>query len=151
MRIKYSFHKLRTENPSRYERELRKANPEYAEKRKEYLRRYLKEKSSAGEFKWKANERSKKYFRARRELILWLLGNKCARCGFTDSRALQIDHKNGGANKEGRLRGSKYYKEILESIERGEEKYQLLCANCNWIKRVEQKECYKRIKKPGLR
>ena len=113
-----------------------------------YNTQYLKEMSSAGELRWKANERSKRSFRKKRNLILWLLGNKCVHCGFSDPRALQIDHVHGEANKNGRLQGSAYYREILESIEQGEEKYQLLCANCNWIKRVENKECYKRIRTP---
>jgi hypothetical protein len=142
----HPFHDLRTKNPNAYEKELQKTNPGYAERRRQYQKDYLKEKSSSHEFRWKANERAKAYFRRKRELIIWLLGSKCRSCSFIDKRALQIDHVYGGGNQVGRQQGASYYKEILESIERGENKYQLLCANCNWIKRVEQKECYKRIR-----
>mgnify|MGYP001561252533 CR=1 FL=1 len=66
------------------------------------------------------------------------LGGKCKHCGFSDIRALQIDHKNGRGGKERRNHTNLvgYRRFVLENIE----KYQLLCANCNWIKRVEEKE-----------
>src|SRR3990167_3657310 len=35
-----------------------------------------------------------------RSVVLDVLGNKCSRCGFSDKRALQIDHKNGGGALE---------------------------------------------------
>lgn len=77
--------------------------------------------------------------------ILEKLGNKCVRCSFSDIRALQIDHINGGGKKEilafkGNFRN--YYKNIRKNVKSGDlKKYQLLCANCNWIKRYENKEC----------
>lgn len=77
--------------------------------------------------------------RRARIAIVAFLGGRCARCGFEDPRALQIDHVHGGGVREiKRLGGnrSKFYARILETPER----YQLLCANCNWIKRVEQGE-----------
>ena len=70
-----------------------------------------------------------------------LLGNKCIRCGFSDRRALQIDHINGGGVKERKTLNIKdYCRVVLKSIKNNENKYQLLCANCNWIKRFENKE-----------
>lgn len=72
--------------------------------------------------------------------VLEVLGNKCVKCGFNDKRALQIDHVNGGGAKE--LRSKKlgyskkgYYRNVIESFLVKENKYQLLCANCNWIKK----------------
>lgn len=74
------------------------------------------------------------------------LGNKCCRCGFSDTRALQIDHINGGGSTENKKIGSRgIYKRIL-SLDNPNDKYQLLCANCNWIKRVEQNEIKKRVR-----
>lgn len=71
-----------------------------------------------------------------------LLGGKCCQCGFNDERALQIDHINGGGVKELKRYGNKtyYYSVVARSIQAGEHKYQLLCANCNWIKRHTHKE-----------
>lgn len=73
----------------------------------------------------------------RRLEIINHLGGSCKKCGFTDIRALQVDHVNGGGNKERRLSIASYYRRIMED-ETG--KYQLLCANCNWIKKIDNKE-----------
>lgn len=73
-----------------------------------------------------------------REKIIKKYGGKCIKCNFSDSRVLQIDHINGGGQKEFRLLGSgKYYKNILKDTTG---KYQLLCANCNSIKKYENNE-----------
>jgi len=76
-----------------------------------------------------------------RKQILDKFGNACNRCGFSDPRALQIDHVNGGGAQEIRnTEAVKYYKAVLAD-QTG--KYQLLCANCNWIKRSENRECFR--------
>lgn len=66
------------------------------------------------------------------------LGGKCVECGFSDYRALQVDHIEGGGhheNKNGRNQA------VYSKIAKGEtDGYQLLCANCNWIKRAENNE-----------
>lgn len=71
-----------------------------------------------------------------------VLGGKCAKCGFTDPRALQIDHVNGGGSQERKRRGRSnaalaFLRQVREDTSG---KYQLLCANCNWIKRYERGE-----------
>lgn len=74
-----------------------------------------------------------------KERIFEVLGRTCVRCGFSDTRALQIDHINGGGKREWRKfnNADKYYENIIEL---GRVKYQMLCANCNQIKRFEEKE-----------
>jgi hypothetical protein len=75
-----------------------------------------------------------------RTQIIQKLGGVCVQCGFSDIRALQIDHILGGGNKElqnGKRGGLMYYYKVLRDRTG---LYQLLCANCNWIKRCEQKE-----------
>ena len=73
-----------------------------------------------------------------------VLGGVC-RCGFSDWRALQLDHIHGGGTKE-RLGLKKfdlalvYYRFIIKNPEDAKKKFQLLCANCNWIKRYEANE-----------
>lgn len=70
-----------------------------------------------------------------------ILGGKCKRCGFSDKRALQIDHINGGGLKElRRIGGYKIYLRIINGDNSVRREYQILCANCNWIKRYENKE-----------
>jgi hypothetical protein len=80
---------------------------------------------------------SKTYGKRLRQRALSVLGTKCSRCGFDDIRALQIDHRFGGGTKERRnLSYPAYYLKILRNPER----YQVLCANCNTIKRTEKGE-----------
>jgi hypothetical protein len=80
------------------------------------------------------------YYRRLRVAGLELLGGKCVRCGFSDIRALQFDHIHGGGCKDKRERKAIIYKDVIDTTLRGENKYQLLCANCNWIKRCENNE-----------
>lgn len=81
-----------------------------------------------------------------------MLGGRCANpsCpwinadgteGCTDMRCLQIDHKQGGGHQARQKAGNSYneYKRALQDSER-DQHFQVLCANCNWIKRYEQKE-----------
>lgn len=70
--------------------------------------------------------------------------NKCNHCGFSDLRALQIDHVNGGGLKEIRIKSNRY-NYYLHIFRDKTNKYQLLCANCNWIKRHEKKEVRKKL------
>lgn len=65
------------------------------------------------------------------EKIFKILGKVCVACGFTDKRALQVDHINGDGYKE---RGNIHKR--LKLIQLNPTAYQILCANCNWIKRV---------------
>jgi len=71
-----------------------------------------------------------------RESVFAVLGHTCARCGFTDKRALQFDHINGGGSQDFAQRQSS--KAYFQSIIDRPGQFQVLCANCNSIKRVEQ-------------
>lgn len=76
-----------------------------------------------------------------RLLIIEKLGGVCVGCGFSDVRALQIDHKNGGGVKELKTTGRlAYYYRVLRELNNGIIRFQILCANCNWIKRHENNE-----------
>lgn len=89
----------------------------------------------------KYHDKVKFYTQRRRSACITLLGSKCKKCGFDDIRALQVDHVNGGGTKEIRkLGGGAYWNRVIKSVLNNENKYQLLCANCNWIKRFENKE-----------
>ena len=87
-----------------------------------------------------------------RLLTLGKLGGKCLRCGNNDYRVLQIDHVNGDGNEERReKRGGGMQRTIMREIIAGNKngKYQLLCSNCNWIKRWENNETKKGRCKSG--
>lgn len=90
---------------------------------------------------------TRRYLQRLRSAILGLLGGKCFRCPFSDERALQIDHVNGGGAKEIREMKGIYYKSVLKSVMNQEGKYQILCANCNWIKRAENQEFLHKYKR----
>ena len=77
------------------------------------------------------------YHQNLRDEVLKLLGGKCAwtDCTWVDPRALQIDHKQGGGWLD--VKGQTLLRKILKLNGEG---FQLLCANHNWIKRVERRE-----------
>lgn len=72
-----------------------------------------------------------------RQKVLEVLGGKCVRCGFSDPRALQADHKAGGGNEH---RRQVDYSTRMRQILKYPDEFQLLCSNCNWIKRSENGE-----------
>lgn len=69
---------------------------------------------------------------------------KCSRCGFTDVRALQIDHINGGGRRQRREDGLKHGQAMYRWIKKNNypDGFQILCANCNWIKKHENHEVF---------
>src|SRR3990167_10375303 len=137
--------------------ELRKYLKAYRLKNREKLNAYSREnqrkmRGGRNRPKWNAYAKQwtkdnpdkvraaqRKYSRNLRLQALEKLGSKCERCGFNDPRALQIDHINGGGVRE-RKKGTSQHV-FYRSIVNGERTdLQLLCANCNWIKRAERKE-----------
>ena len=70
-------------------------------------------------------------------------GPKCIHCGYDkDIRALQLDHINGGGSKDRKSNRStskivRRYKADLSQLKLI---YQVLCANCNFIKKYENNE-----------
>lgn len=98
---------------------------------------YTRRKSKAKPLK----QYIKEYQRRRRTRVIKMMGGKCVRCGFADIRALQIDHINGGGSKEHKsIQQFGVQRKILNDPLLINTEYQLLCANCNWIKRHENKE-----------
>jgi hypothetical protein len=88
--------------------------------------------------------------RSTRKQVIFLLGGKCAVCGFSDERALQVDHvNNDGFIHRRRLESGgktnlqnvtyQYLKMALTQIVTGIKTIQLLCANCNAIKHYEHR------------
>lgn len=124
---------IRTEEAKKYHREWmakdRSENEErYRLEDKEYYERHkvqrIKDMTiSRNNFRLKAIE---------------LLGNKCINCGESDWRCLQFDHINGGGTKEhSKICRSKFLHNIINGTRRD---IQLLCANCNWKKKYENRE-----------
>lgn len=70
---------------------------------------------------------------------------KCIMCGYDDIRALSIDHINGGGGEHRRelLRYGKSfsYKWLIDN--NFPDGYQILCMNCQFIKKLVNNETHK--------
>ena len=62
----------------------------------------------------------------------------CAKCGYSDIRALTIDHINGGGSQHLKF----IHRRIAPWLKRNNypEGFQILCMNCQFIKKIENKE-----------
>lgn len=78
--------------------------------------------------------------RKQRLQVIEILGGCCVKCGFTDVRALQVDHINGGGSQARKTVSLDSMHNMILRAGNGLGIYQLLCANCNWIKRHENNE-----------
>lgn len=96
----------------------------------------------------KGFERQKARNAGIRQEVVRVLGSKCANpdcrwqnedgtIGCTNPVILQVDHVNGGGTKE---RNALSYPAMYRKILNGATGYQLLCANCNWLKKVALSE-----------
>lgn len=94
------------------------------------------------QFRKKHPEYMRGRYKKLRNEILMLLGNKCVRCGFDNKWALDIDHVNGQGTKERKSfkHSLSYLLHILKELKSGSHEYQILCANCNRIKKHENHE-----------
>lgn len=93
------------------------------------LRKENPEKYAAHSRKAKAKERERLYE---------IYGHVCAICGFSDKRALTLDHRLNNGNEERRQLGERgVYRKAKAGY--APDEYQILCMNCQFIKRVEDK------------
>lgn len=85
----------------------------------------------------------RRHIELRNRLFSRLNQYSCVQCGFDDSRALQFDHihSDGAAHRRSLASGTAYFaaldKMLLEELRN---RFQVLCANCNTIKREELEE-----------
>jgi len=127
---------------------------DYKRKNRKYFSDYERERYHKNPKR--AQFQSKKYLQKLRMEIFQLLGSKCSNTnclvpgGCNDLRCLQIDHVNGKGTQERKEAGNTfaYYRLVLKKLKEGSRDYQLLCANCNWIKKSEQGENAWSIKDP---
>lgn len=107
------------------------------ERRKEYDGRpEVKKAQAVGQ--------SRRRWKTRIELIN-VLGGYCVKCNIADFRVLQIDHKRGqGAAEVKTLFGSKgwmgMYRYYRDNPEQAKKYLQILCFNCNVVKKYENGE-----------
>jgi len=120
-----------TTNTNKYNREYYEENKEKERKRKrDYMRKHRKENP---EIHRKKSRDAKTRLRNK---LYKMYGDTCTMCGFSDKRALTLDHiKNNGAEerKEMGPRGP-WYRAVGEYLP---DDYRILCMNCQFIARVE--------------
>ncbi len=85
------------------------------------------------------NKRTRQRWRALREEIFNHYGCKCVCCGEKIKQFLSLDHKENDGYKDKNPNGDKKSgKELYLLVKRQgfPSKYQTLCINCNWGKKV---------------
>jgi hypothetical protein len=92
-----------------------------------------------------AKDNDKNRYTRLRNTLINALGGKCIYCGIKDRRCLQFDHINGHGRQQlgkqfGVTSGNSVYLYYINNIEEFKSTYQLLCANCNIIKKIENHE-----------
>ena len=86
------------------------------------------------------------YRQDKKEAVYKFLGNKCKNCGENDPIYFQIDHVHNDGNLD-RNSPNKTHVHTLKKYLENPERFQLLCANCNWAKRMNGGKPYKPKKK----
>jgi len=135
------YYELHSEEAREYRRRYRK---DYPEKIREENRRYKRTHPNKGK------ESSRRYQRALKIEILsyYSDGNlKCVICAEKRLACLSIDHIRGGGEahrKEIKGTGGGFFYKWLKKngYPNG---YQVLCMNCQWIKREKNNECHRSI------
>lgn len=107
------------EKTNEYHRKWYQKHPDYM---REYMREYVR----------------RQFPQIKREVLTYYGGGKCAciQCGFSDIRALTLDHINGDGASERRQKKGKsgvlFYLELR--THKFPEGYQTLCMNCQFLK-----------------
>ena len=93
---------------------------------------------------WINLERRITHQKAKEELFHVLNQYICQRCGISDKRLLQFDHINGGGTKENksifRNKRLQFYMHYALNPDLARKTLQVLCANCNILKKFEGTE-----------
>lgn len=121
------------------QRQRERAKRWYYEHRDQVLREHKKDYDSSKESVALKVVENRNHWKGR---AYERLGNKCVRCGFNNPMALQLDHVAGGGSqimRASRTRSySSYYRDIALAPDGIEKHIQILCCNCNMIKRYTE-------------
>lgn len=111
------------------------------ERRKEYYRNYYAlHKDELGKT---CRDQCREAHTKRKLVLIRHYSNgtmSCSQCGYSDIRALCIDHINNNGAEEKRIHGgsSRVWAHIIkQGFPKG---YQVLCCNCNQIKEMERRK-----------
>lgn len=125
------------------DKEWRDKNPEkviaYREAHREERREDSKKRHWAN--REEQNEWAREYRRRNKLTVITHYSNgtcKCIHCAYSDIRALQIDHIKGGGDAHRREIKQDFYVWLIKN--KFPDGFQVLCANCQQIKKYERKE-----------
>ena len=104
---------------------------------REWARQYRRDNSEKLNAIWRDD-----YYR-KKKAVHELLGNMCKNCGEDDPIYFQIDHVNNDGYIERSLKNGRQDIYVIKKYLETPERYQLLCANCNWAKRMNDGKLYK--------
>lgn len=106
---------------------------EHKEEMRDKKKKKMKQLRDNNPEKYNAQSRAAKA--KERAALFEMYGHACSGCGFTDKRALTLDHKLNNGSQERKKFGERgVYRRALEMCRPDE--YQTLCMNCQFIKRV---------------
>lgn len=106
-------------------------NKEKIRKQKREVMRELRRKDP---LKYRSHSAQSK--RRLKDRVFDKYGRECVRCGFTDERALTLDHVLNNGSEERTEHGERgVYRRAL--LDQHTAEYQTLCMNCQFIKRHE--------------
>ncbi len=114
----------------------RESYKNWYEKNKDKARKYkaTNMKKYRAENPEKFKEMARRRVKERRNKLLKMYGEVCAICGFSDCRALTLDHIAGNGNEERRRIGEQgIYRKALKEYH--PDLYRTLCMNCQFIER----------------
>uniref|UniRef100_A0A6M3LEB4 Uncharacterized protein n=1 Tax=viral metagenome TaxID=1070528 RepID=A0A6M3LEB4_9ZZZZ len=120
-------------NKERMNKQSREYKQTHIERGKEYQKKYYQEH----------REEELKYSRKRNVELKWAALShyskgtmSCKWCGFSDIRALSIDHINNNGKEDRKITGmgTPFY-QWLKNNNYPEGEYQVLCMNCQFIKK----------------
>ena len=73
--------------------------------------------------------------------LLMHLGGVCVHCGYNkDWRGLVLDHIRGDGKEDRERVGGRIYRYYIKHLDEAEKNLQVLCAGCNQVKAVVNKE-----------
>jgi len=119
-----------------------KNQPEYFRRWNQQNRERLRPYKAANMRRYRAAnpekyaEQSRRAKERLRNKVFSVFGEVCVICGFSDKRALTLDHVlNNGAKEREEIGERGVYSRAIRPENRHE--YQMLCMNCQFIKRHE--------------
>jgi len=115
----------------------------YREKNREVVRERVKRSRSNPGAIEKQRERERQQNQTWRVRALMFHGGLCTECGVNDMRVLTLDHVNGDGYSK-RAEGLRSIRAFMDAV-KNPEGYQVLCHNCNWVKRLANGENRKRV------